>query len=260
MDLGMDLDLGMAFLAGGLRRKHEYNIFYISSPTKSMSAKKIIICVILALGIGAFFAFDLGAYLSLDALKENRTALRDYVDANRATAIVLFVAVYFVQTAFSLPAGAILTLAGGFLFGSLLGTVLVNVGATAGAGVAFLMARYVLRDWVENKFANRIDALQTGFAANAFGYLLTLRLIPLFPFFLVNLVAGLTRMRLATYLAATSLGILPGSFVYAFAGRQLGGIDSLGEVASPRVLLAFTLLGLLALMPIAYQKFIAKHK
>jgi len=144
------------------------------------------------------------------------------------------------------------------LFGSVLGTVLVNIGATTGATLAFLVARYLLRDWVEQKFGDRLEPIQAGFAKNAFSYLMTLRLIPAFPFFLVNLVSGITRVNLGTYVIATSLGIIPGSFVFAFAGRQLGTINSLGEIASPPVLLAFTLLGLLALMPIAYRKFTNK--
>lgn len=151
-----------------------------------------------------------------------------------------------------------MTLAGGFLFGSVVGTLYVNLGATTGATLAFLAARYLLRDWVESKFGDRIGPIQEGFSKNAFSYLMTLRLIPAFPFFLVNLVSGLTRVKVATYVIATAVGIIPGSFVFAYAGRQLGSINSLKEIASPNVLLAFTLLGLLALMPILYRKFIAK--
>jgi len=220
---------------------------------------KIVLLVLLGLGIGAFIYFDLGRYLSLDALKSNRDSLLAYTEANFGTAMGLFILAYIVQTGFSLPGGAIMTLAGGFLFGSVLGTVLVNVGATTGATLGFLSARYLLRDWVEKKFGDRLEPIQAGFAKNAFSYLMTLRLIPAFPFFLVNLVSGLTRINVGTYITATSLGIIPGSFVFAFAGRQLGTINSLGEIASPPVLLAFTLLGLLALMPIVYRKF-AKTK
>ena len=151
-----------------------------------------------------------------------------------------------------------MTVAGGFLFGSILGTLFVNIGATTGATLAFLAARYLLRDWVEGKFGERIEPMQTGFSKNAFSYLMTLRLIPAFPFFLINLVSGLTRVNLGTYILATSIGIIPGSFVFAFAGRQLGAINSLGEIASPPVLMALTLLGLLTLMPIVYRKFAEK--
>ncbi|GIW55680.1 MAG: hypothetical protein KatS3mg082_2084 [Nitrospiraceae bacterium] len=116
----------------------------------------------------------------------------------------------------------------------------MNIGATTGATLAFLAARYLLRDWVEQKFGSRLRPIQDGFAKNAFSYLVTLRLIPLFPFFLVNMVSGLTRISVSAYVAATAIGIIPGSFVYAYAGRQLGTINSLKEIASPNVLLAFT--------------------
>jgi uncharacterized membrane protein YdjX (TVP38/TMEM64 family) len=227
-----------------------------TTPTDSPNSfrGKILIGCILLTGIGAFFYFDLGQFLSLDSLKANRDALLQYTTSQYEIAVALFILVYILQTAFSLPGGAVLTLTGGFLFGSLMGTLFVNVGATAGATLAFLAARYLLRDWVEQKFGDRLGPIQEGFAKNAFSYLMTLRLIPAFPFFLVNLVSGLTRVNLGTYVLATSIGIIPGSFVFAFAGRQLGTINSLSEIASPPVLLAFTLLGLLALMPVAYRK------
>lgn len=221
---------------------------------------KIFLLIVLGLGIGAFIYFDLGQFFSLDALKSNRDSLLAYTEANFGTAMGLFILAYIVQTGFSLPGGAIMTLAGGFLFGSFLGTLLVNVGATTGATLGFLSARYLLRDWVEKKFGDRLEPIQAGFEKNAFSYLMTLRLIPAFPFFLVNLVSGLTRVNIGTYITATSLGIIPASFVFAFAGRQLGTINSLGEIASPPMLLAFTLLGVLALMPIAYRKFTQKKR
>ena len=184
-----------------------------------MTAGKIVLAVLFAIAIGAFFYFDLAQYLSLQSLKSNRDRLLAYAEDH-----------------------------------SVAGTLYVNVAATAGATLAFLAARYLLQDWVERKFGDRLEPIQQGFARNAFSYLMTLRLIPAFPFFLVNLVSGLTRINVGTYIAATAIGILPGSFVYAYAGRQLGTINSLGEIASPPVLLAFTLLGLLALFPIIYRK------
>ena len=222
------------------------------------SAGKIAIAVVIALAIGAYFYFDLGRFLSLEALKDNRDHLLVFTEANYAVAAALFVLCYVVVTGLSLPGAVILTLAGGFLFGSVFGTLLVNLGATSGATLAFLAARYLLRDWVEQKFGRWLEPLQQGFARNAFSYLVTLRLIPLIPFFAINLVSGLTRMKVASYVAATSLGIVPGSFVYAYAGRQLGTINSLKEIASPNVIAAFILLGLLALVPIGYKKFTAK--
>lgn len=230
-----------------------------NQPESSSSyAGKISIAVGLALAIGAFFYFDLGRFLSLTVLKENRDSLLVFTDANFAAAVGIFIAVYAIVTGLSLPGAVILTLAGGFLFGAVLATVLVNIGATTGATLAFLTARYLLRDTVEQKFEKWLCPFQEGFAENAFSYLLTLRLIPLFPFFVVNLVSGLTRVNIGTYVTATAVGIIPGSFVYAYAGRQLGTINSLKEIASPNVLGAFVLLGLLALVPVVYKRFVVK--
>jgi uncharacterized membrane protein YdjX (TVP38/TMEM64 family) len=227
----------------------------LTSVPRSSNGTKILILALFAAALGVFFYFDLGRYLSLDALKANRDSLLVFTEQHYSAAVALYIGFYIVMVSVSLPGGAIMTLAGGFLFGSLLGTLYVNLGATLGATLAFLASRYLLRDWVESKFGHRLGAIQEGFAKNAFSYLLTLRLIPIFPFFLVNLVSGLTRMKTLSYMAATSLGIIPGSFVYAYAGRQLGTINSLKEIASPNVLLAFSLLGLLALGPVLYRKF-----
>ena len=225
------------------------------------SVGKLVIALIFAAAIAAFFLFDLKQYVTLESLKANRDQLLAYTQAHFTKAVAIFIGLYLLQTTFSLPGGAILTLTGGFLFGSFLGTAIVIVPATLGALLAFLASRYLLRDWVERKFGDRLKTIQKGFAKNSFSYLLTLRLIPLFPFFLVNLVSGLTRISLGTYLVATALGIIPGTFVFANAGGQLGSINSLSEIVSPRVLGAFGLLGLFALvLPVLYRKFSAKSQ
>jgi uncharacterized membrane protein YdjX (TVP38/TMEM64 family) len=226
----------------------------VVEPAGGMNVGKIAIALAIACTLVAFFYFDLGRFLSLEALKDNRDRLLAFTNENYAGAVALFILAYVTVTGLSLPGATILTLGGGFLFGTVLATVFVNVGATTGATLAFLAARYLLRDSVERKFGKWLEPLQQGFAQNAFSYLLTLRLIPLFPFFVVNLVSGLTRMNVGTYAGATALGIIPGSFVYAYAGRQLGTINSLREIASPHVIGAFILLGILALAPILYKK------
>lgn len=219
---------------------------------------QFVVAGVLGLAIGAFFWFDIHAYLTLETVKANRDRLLAFTDEHQVAAIASFVVTYALVTGLSLPGATILTLVGGFLFGSVAGTALVNLGATSGAALAFLTARYLLRGWVEQRFGHKLGPIQDGFAKNAFSYLVTLRLVPLFPFFLVNLVSGLTRVHLSTYVLATALGIIPGSFVYAYAGRQLGTINSLREIASPNVILAFTLLGLLALVPMLYRRFAGK--
>lgn len=225
--------------------------------SRSVSPGRIALLMVLAGAVAAFVYFDVGSRLTLESLQANRDALLLYAQRNFGAAVAVFIALYIAQTALSLPGGAILTLAAGFLFGALPATLIVNIGATVGATLAFLAARYLLHDWVEARFGDRLAPLQAGFARNAFHYLLTLRLIPLFPFFLVNLLSGITRIRVGTYVVATAIGIVPGSFVYAYAGRQLGAIDSLAEIASPPVLLAFTLLGALALAPVLHRRYVA---
>jgi len=227
-------------------------------PSSSFSKGKIVLLLLFAAAIFVFFYFDLKQYLSLESLKANRDSLLAFTEQHYAAAVGLFVVSYCLFVTISLPGAVFFTLAGGLLFGSLLGTVYVNLGATSGATLSFLAARYLLHDWVEHKFGVWLGPFQKGFAKNAFRYLMTLRLIPIFPFFLVNVLSGLTKVRLGTYVTATMIGIIPGSFVYAYAGRQLGTINSLKEIASPNILVAFTLLGLLTLAPILYQKFVAK--
>ena len=231
----------------------------VAQSARGSSLGKLIIAALIASAIGMFFFLDLGRYLSLEALKENRDQLLLFTETHYVISVVLFILMYVVVAGLALPGAAILTLAGGFLFGSVLGTLFVNLGATTGALLAFLAARYLLRDWVEHRFGKWLGPLQQGIAKDAFNYLMTLRLIPLFPFFAVNLVSGLTRMSVGTYVAATALGIIPGSFAYAYAGRQLGTINSLREVVSPNVITAFVLLGVLALAPILYKKFASKR-
>jgi uncharacterized membrane protein YdjX (TVP38/TMEM64 family) len=229
-----------------------------SETRNRLSVGKIAVVLAIGVAVAAFFYFDLGRFLSLDALKDNRDYLLSFTETHAAAAAALFVLAYVAVTGLSLPGAVILTLAGGFLFGAVWGTLFVNLGATTGATLAFLASRYLLRDWVERKFGKWLGPVQQGFTNNAFSYLLTLRLIPLFPFFVVNLVSGLTRMNVGNYVAATALGIIPGSFVYAYAGRQLGTINSLKDIASPGVIGAFVLLGLLALVPSLYKKWSGK--
>ncbi len=202
---------------------------------------------------GLWWAFDLSEYWSLERLVMQRDLLRAFADMHYAEAVLLFIGLYILGAALSLPGDVFLTMAGGYLFGSLAGTVYVNIGASIGATLAFLAARYWFRDWVDARFGDRLTGFQEGFSRNAFSYLLTLRLIPAVPFVLVNLVSGLTRVDVGTYVRASALGMLPGSFVFAYAGQELGMIQSPGEVLSPPVLLAFGLLALLSLAPAWYR-------
>lgn len=220
-----------------------------------MSIKKIVIILVVLVGISIFFYFDLQGFLTLSALKANRQALLDYYVAHKLVMVAGFMALYIVQTALSLPGAAILSLAAGAIFGSIMGTLYANIAATIGATLAFLVTRYMLRDAVLNKFGGKLEGMNRELETRGFNYLLFLRLVPLFPFFLINLAAGLTRLPLRTFFFGTMLGIIPGGFVYVNAGASLATIDSLSGIASPRVLGSFALLGLFALVPVLYNKF-----
>lgn len=224
-----------------------------------MNRKKIIVLTVGALAVSVFFALDLGRFLTLEALKTNRQTLLDFYAANRLLTVAGFMALYIIQTALSLPGAAILSLAAGAMFGSLMGTVYANVAATIGATLAFVVSRYLLRDLVLARFGAKLEGLNRELESRGFNYLLFLRLVPVFPFFLINLAAGLTRLPLRTFFLATMLGIIPGGFVYVNAGASLATINSLADVASPRVLGSFALLGLFALVPVLHAKITSRR-
>lgn len=225
-----------------------------------MNTKKVILMIVGAVAVGLFFYFDLQSFLTLSALKANRQTLLDYYSAHKLIMIAGFMTVYIVQTALSLPGAAILSLAAGAIFGSILGTVYANIAATLGATLAFLVTRYLLRDAVLNRFGSKLEGINKELETRGFNYLLFLRLVPLFPFFLINLAAGLTRLPLRTFFFGTMLGIIPGGFVYVNAGASLATIESLSGIASPRVLGSFALLGLFALIPVLYNKIMGKRQ
>jgi len=220
-----------------------------------MNVKKTILLLVAVLAVGLFFYLDLGRFLTLAALKANRQALADYYAAHQVVMVASFMGLYIVQTALSLPGAAILSLAAGAIFGSLLGTLYAVVAATVGATLALLVTRYLLRDIILRKFGPKLEGLNRELESRGFNYLLFLRLVPLFPFFLINLAAGLTRLPLRTFVLGTLIGIIPGGFVFVNAGASLASIDSLRDVASPRVLGSFALLGLFALVPVLYAKY-----
>jgi len=220
-----------------------------------MKPQKIILLAGAIVLISLFFYFDLGQFLTLTALKANRQSLLDYYATHELIAVAGFMAIYIAQTALSLPGAAILSLAAGAIFGSIMGTLYTNIAATIGATLAFLVTRYLLRDAVLKKFGGKLEGMNRELETRGFNYLLFLRLVPLFPFFLINLAAGLTRLPLRTFFFGTMLGIIPGGFVFVNAGASLATINSLSGIVTPRVLGSFALLGLFALLPALYNKF-----
>ncbi|WP_421331406.1 FAD-dependent oxidoreductase [Aeromonas veronii] len=220
-----------------------------------MNRTRLLLALVMGSLIGAFFSLDLGRYLSLEALQAQQAAVAQWVDSHFVSASLLFVLIYVLSTALSLPGASLLTLGGSAVFGVAWGLLLVSFASTLGATLAFLSARFLLRDWVTVRFGDKLATFQSGMAKEGAFYLLSLRLIPIFPFFLVNLLMGLTPIRVSTYYWVSQLGMLPGTFVYVLAGSELGQLTSTGNILSPGLMVALTLLGL---MPWLVKKLTAK--
>lgn len=219
---------------------------------------KLLILGLFVGGVIAFFAFGGQKYLNLETLKANRDALIQYAEQHYALALLIGFLIYTVSTALSLPGGLILSLAVGLVFGRWAGTVLIVFAATLGATLVFLAARYLFADMARKKIGGLAQKINEGFTQDAFNYLLFLRLVPLFPFWLVNLAPAFTNVSLKTYITATAIGILPGTFVFANLGQNLGRISSTKDLLTPPIIGAFVLLGVFALIPVLYKKFKAK--
>ena len=213
-----------------------------------MQARKLAVVAAVASAIALFFILDLGQYLNLQNLKDQQTAIEAFRDENVLLSVSIYFVIYVLMAALSLPGAALLTLAGGAVFGLLLGTVIVSFASTIGATLAFLMSRFLLRNWVEQRFGQRLQAIDAGVRREGAFYLFTLRLVPAFPFFLVNLLLGLTAMKTRTYYWVSQLGMFAGTIVYVNAGTQLGKLESLSGILSPGLLSSFVLLGIFPLI------------
>jgi uncharacterized membrane protein YdjX (TVP38/TMEM64 family) len=206
--------------------------------------KRIALLALLAVAIAAYFWFDLGQYLSLDAFKAQQAQIIAAKDANPLLYIGGFFLIYVIVTALSLPGAAIMSLVAGALFGVVTGTIIVSFASSIGATLAFLSARFLLRDWVQSKFGERLKAIDDGIARDGAMYLFTIRLIPLFPFFVVNLLMGLTRIKTRTFYWVSQIGMLPATAVFVNAGTQISKVDSTAGLLSPTLIGSFVLLGI----------------
>ncbi len=224
-----------------------------------MNKNKTIILLIGLLLIVLFFYFDLKQYLTLASLKANHQLLLTFYAEHALLMVAAFMAIYIIQTALALPGATILSLSAGAIFGPLLGTIYAVSAASAGATLSFLVTRYLLRDAVLARFGNKLEGINQELERRGLNYLLFLRLVPVFPFFLINLAAGLTRLPLRIFMLGTFIGIIPGGFVFVNAGASLASISRLSDIASPRVLGSFALLGLFALIPALYAKLKARR-
>lgn len=212
------------------------------------SSTKYLLIGLVGLLIFAFFYFDLGSYLSFESLKASKEKFAEFYASNAGLTIAAFFLIYVLATALSLPGATILTLAGGALFGLGAGTVIVSFASTLGATLAFLGARFIFRDWVLQKLGDRLKPLNEGVEKEGAYYLFSLRLVPLFPFFMINLLMGLTPIKASKFFFVSQIGMLPGTLVYVNAGTQLSQLDSLSGILSPKLLAAFVLLGLFPLI------------
>jgi uncharacterized membrane protein YdjX (TVP38/TMEM64 family) len=221
--------------------------------------QRLIPLAALVSALALFFILGLDEYVSFQVLQDHRQTLVDFVAGHAVSASLLFFAIYAVAVAISFPGASIITIVGGFLFGVVWGSVLVVFAATAGATAVFLAARTALHDTLQRRAGKWVRRLEGGFRENAFSYMLTLRLIPVVPFWLVNLVPALLGVRLATYVVTTFLGIIPGTVVYVALGNGLGAtLDAgqtpdLGIIFDPEILLPLIGLSVLAMVPVVYR-------
>lgn len=213
-----------------------------------MDWKKVLVVALLAAVVGIFLALDVSRFLSLEALRAGQQDLAAFVGANAFLSIGGFFALYVLITALSIPGAAVMTLAAGAVFGLVTGTILVSFASSLGATLAFLLSRFLLRDYVEQKFKSASDRINRGIAAEGAYYLFTLRLVPLFPFFVVNLVMGVTRIKPLTFYWVSQLGMLAGTVVYVNAGTQLGQLEETADILSPGLIGSFILLGVFPLL------------
>jgi uncharacterized membrane protein YdjX (TVP38/TMEM64 family) len=213
-----------------------------------MSKKQALVIAVVVGLVAVFFVADLGRFLTLDYLQSSRERIVVLVDAHPMVSSLVYFAAYVLVTGLSLPGAAIMTLAGGAVFGLLWGTVLVSFASSIGATIAFLVSRTLLHDWVRSRFGSYFATIDRGFEKDGNFYLFSIRMVPAFPFFVVNLLMGLTRIGVGAFYLVSQAGMLAATVVFVYAGTQLAEIRALGDVLSPQLIFALSLLGLFPLL------------
>jgi uncharacterized membrane protein YdjX (TVP38/TMEM64 family) len=216
--------------------------------------------LLIGVAISAFFVLDVGRFFTLEYVQSQRENFLSFYTEHQLLTIALYFVIYVIVTALSLPGAAIMTLVGGGIFGLLTGTIVVSFASTIGATLAFLASRFLLRDYVQRRFAEKLHAINRGIEKEGAFYLFTLRLIPIFPFFVINLVMGLTPLKTQQFFFVSQIGMLAGTIVYVNAGSQLASIESVGDILSPSLLLSFALLGVFPLLAKKFVGFIKARK
>jgi|TARA_B110000305_G_scaffold103840_1_gene116738 uncharacterized membrane protein YdjX (TVP38/TMEM64 family) len=221
---------------------------------------KIGLLIVIVLAIIAFFFYDIQQYTTLDYIKAKQQNIIEYYKQNFFFVLVLFIFLYVLVTALSLPVATFLTLVGGALFGFSTGLIIVSFASTIGATLAFLMARFLAQNYVQKNFKNQLSKINKKFKSEGSFYLFALRLVPVVPFFIINVVMGLMTIKTWTFYWVSQLGMLPGTIVYVYAGTQLAQIETFSDITSPSMLIAFALLGLFPLIAKNFIQFIRKDK
>lgn len=225
-----------------------------------MSKLKIVLAAVIVAAIAAYFVFDLGQFLTLAYVQSQLSTIQQYANENFVSAASIYFLAYITVTALSIPGAAVVTLVGGAIFGLLWGTIIVSFASTIGATLAFLTSRLLLKDWVQQKFSSSLKAINAGVEKDGAFYLFSLRMVPVFPFFLVNLLMGLTPIKVGTYFVVSQLGMLLGTAVYVNAGSELGQIESLSGLVSLPIVLSFALLGILPWITKAILSFVRRER
>jgi len=222
--------------------------------------KKILLVLLIGVLVTAFFWLDLGRFFTLEYVQSQRENFLGFYAEHQLLTIAIYFMIYVIVTGLSLPGATIMTLVGGGIFGLLVGTILVSFASTIGATLAFLVSRFVLRDSVQQKFGDKLRVINQGIEKEGAFYLFTLRLIPIFPFFVINLAMGVTPIKTVQFFFVSQIGMLAGTIVYVNAGSQLASIDSVSGILSPSLLLSFALLGLFPLLAKKLVEFIKSRK
>ena len=223
----------------------------------SKSHRKIVIVFVIISIIGAFKIFNIGQYFTLSYIKESQESFELLYTESPVAVIAAYIVIYIITTSLSLPGAAVLTIGGGALFGLITGTLVVSFASTIGATIACFVSRFLLRGWIQGKFSEKIKKVNEGVESEGAFYLFTLRLIPVFPFWMINILIGVTKMPLFKFYWVSQLGMLPGTIVYVNAGKELAKIESLKGILSPSLILSFVLIGIL---PIIVKKLISWYK
>ena len=229
-------------------------------PEKNKQIKILLLLAVFTIVVVLFFAFDLQKYLTLEYLKSSKAFFISSYEKNPIFVLGSYFLFYIVITSFSLPGAVWMTLGGGAFFGLFAGTVIVSFASSIGATLSMLISRFLLRDWVQSRFASQMETINSGINKEGGFYLFTLRLVPAVPFLVINLGMGLTSLRTLTFYWVSQLGMLPGTLVYINAGSELAKIESLSDILSPTLIGSFVLLGTFPLLVKKMLAFIAKRR